>query len=49
MNYSDFNIFIQVLVFVHARNATVRTSLQLLEYARNRGDLEHFLYKEKDG
>ncbi|CAF1136865.1 unnamed protein product [Rotaria sp. Silwood1] len=38
----------QVLVFVHARNATVRTGLQLLEYARNRGDLEHFLYKEKD-
>lgn len=38
----------QVLVFVHARNATVRTALQLLEYARNRDDLEHFLYKEKD-
>ena len=38
----------QVLVFVHARNATVRTALQLLEYARNRDDMEHFLFKEKD-
>ncbi|CAF2034237.1 unnamed protein product [Rotaria magnacalcarata] len=38
----------QVLVFVHARNATVRTGLQLVEYARNRGDLEYFLYKAKD-
>ncbi|CAF0809302.1 unnamed protein product [Adineta steineri] len=38
----------QVLVFVHARNATVRTGLQLLEYARNRGDLEHFLWKDKE-
>ncbi|CAF1149002.1 unnamed protein product [Adineta ricciae] len=38
----------QVLVFVHARNATVRTGLQLLEYARNRGDTEQFLYKGKE-
>jgi activating signal cointegrator complex subunit 3 len=38
---------LQVLVFVHARNATVRTALQLVEYARNRGDLDHFLYEEK--
>ncbi|CAF0793697.1 unnamed protein product [Didymodactylos carnosus] len=38
----------QVLVFVHARNATVRTALQLLEYARNQGDVEHFIYKPEN-
>lgn len=38
----------QVLVFVHARNATVRTGLQILEYARNRNDLKHFEYSPKD-
>eukprot|EP00794_Sanderia_malayensis_P000549 gene549-1206_t len=33
----------QVMVFVHARNATVRTALQLRETARNRGDITAFL------
>ena len=38
----------QVLVFVHARNATTRTAMQLLEYARNRGDLDYFLFSEDE-
>ena len=31
------------MVFVHARNATVRTALQFRELARNRGDITAFL------
>ncbi len=31
------------MVFVHARNATVRTALQFREIARNRGDITAFL------
>ena len=31
------------MVFVHARNATVRTALQFREIARNRGDINAFL------
>eukprot|EP00795_Rhopilema_esculentum_P017649 gene17649-9293_t len=33
----------QVMVFVHARNATVKTALQFREIARNRGDISVFL------
>ena len=33
----------QVMVFVHARNATVKTAMSLLETASNRGKTEEFL------
>lgn len=33
----------QVMVFVHARNATVKSGMNLLENAQNRGDTELFL------
>ncbi len=33
----------QVMVFVHARNATVKGGMSLLEMAQNRGQAEHFL------
>ena len=36
----------QVMVFVHARNATVKTALALLEEARNKGQVGLF---EPDG
>ncbi|TNN71061.1 Activating signal cointegrator 1 complex subunit 3 [Liparis tanakae] len=32
----------QVMVFVHARNATVRTGMALIEMAKNRGDTSFF-------
>jgi activating signal cointegrator complex subunit 3 len=32
----------QVMVFVHARNATVKTALKLREMAKNQGDIELF-------
>ncbi|KAK6170203.1 hypothetical protein SNE40_018654 [Patella caerulea] len=32
----------QVMVFVHARNETVRTAMTLLEMARNQGDIQLF-------
>lgn len=31
------------MVFVHARNATVRTGMKLMELASNRGHTQHFL------
>ena len=37
------NIFFQVMVFVHARNATVKTALNLRERASNEGDIDLFL------
>ena len=37
------NIFSQVMVFVHARNATVKTALNLKERANNEGDVDLFL------
>ena len=37
------NIFSQVMVFVHARNATVKTALNLRERANNEGDIDLFL------
>jgi len=33
----------QVMVFVHARNATIKTALKLREMAKCNGDIEHFL------
>lgn len=36
----------QVMVFVHARNATVKTGLRLLETARNRGQQAAFAPEE---
>ncbi len=30
------------MVFVHARNSTVRTSMSLIEMAKNRGELSFF-------
>jgi len=33
----------QVMVFVHARNATVKTAMALREKANNEGDIEYFL------
>uniref|UniRef100_UPI00358EF322 activating signal cointegrator 1 complex subunit 3 isoform X2 n=1 Tax=Myxine glutinosa TaxID=7769 RepID=UPI00358EF322 len=36
----------QVMVFVHARNATVRTAMALLEMAKNRGEEHFFLPKQ---
>jgi activating signal cointegrator complex subunit 3 len=33
----------QVMVFVHARNATIKTALKLREMAKVNGDIEHFL------
>ncbi|XP_072535818.1 activating signal cointegrator 1 complex subunit 3 [Salminus brasiliensis] len=32
----------QVMVFVHARNSTVRTSMNLIEMAKNRGEITFF-------
>nr|E7F8F4.2 RecName: Full=Activating signal cointegrator 1 complex subunit 3 [Danio rerio] len=32
----------QVMVFVHARNSTVRTAMSLIEMAKNRGELSFF-------
>lgn len=32
----------QVMVFVHARNATVRTAMGLIEMAKNRGEICFF-------
>lgn len=32
----------QVMVFVHARNATVRTAMTLIEMAKNRGESSFF-------
>ncbi|XP_031431613.1 activating signal cointegrator 1 complex subunit 3 isoform X2 [Clupea harengus] len=32
----------QVMVFVHARNATVRTAMNLIEMAKNRGEVSFF-------
>ena len=32
----------QVMVFVHARNATVKTAMALMELARNSGELQLF-------
>ncbi|XP_076136691.1 activating signal cointegrator 1 complex subunit 3 [Alosa pseudoharengus] len=32
----------QVMVFVHARNSTVRTAMSLIEMAKNRGDVSFF-------
>ena len=32
----------QVMVFVHARNATVRTGMALIEMAKNRGEASFF-------
>lgn len=32
----------QVMVFVHARNATVRTAMGLIEMAKNRGETSFF-------
>ena len=37
------NIFFQVMVFVHARNATVKTALNMRERANNEGDINFFL------
>ena len=37
------NIFSQVMVFVHARNATVKTALNLRERANDEGDIDLFL------
>ena len=37
------NIFFQVMVFVHARNATVKTALNMRERANNEGDIHFFL------
>ena len=33
----------QVMVFVHARNATVKSGMNLLEMAQNRGTTECFM------
>ncbi len=33
----------QVMVFVHARNATIKTALKLRDMAKNEGDISHFL------
>uniref|UniRef100_A0A4W3HS74 Activating signal cointegrator 1 complex subunit 3 n=1 Tax=Callorhinchus milii TaxID=7868 RepID=A0A4W3HS74_CALMI len=35
----------QVMVFVHARNSTVRTAMALQEMAKNRGEIMYFLPK----
>lgn len=32
----------QVMVFVHARNSTVRTAMSLIEMAKNRGESTFF-------
>ena len=32
----------QVMVFVHARNATIKTALKLRDFAKNEGDIQHF-------
>lgn len=32
----------QVMVFVHARNSTVRTAMTLIEMAKNRGEASFF-------
>ena len=37
------NIFSQVMVFLHARNATVKTALNLRERSNNEGDIDLFL------
>lgn len=37
------NVLSQVMVFVHARNATVKTALNLRERANNKGDIDLFL------
>lgn len=31
------------MVFVHARNATVRTAMSLIERAKNSGEISYFL------
>lgn len=32
----------QVMVFVHARNATVRTAMGMIEMAKNQGEMSFF-------
>ena len=34
--------FLQVMVFVHARNATVKTAMAMCEMAKAQGDIESF-------
>ena len=36
----------QVMVFVHARNATVRTATALRDLAASNGDLTHFQHEQ---
>lgn len=41
--YSLLCIYLlQVMVFVHARNSTVRTAMSLIEMAKNRGEVSFF-------
>lgn len=37
------------MVFVHARNETVRTAFNLIEQARNKGDTPHFVVEQSKG
>ncbi|CAG5136749.1 unnamed protein product, partial [Candidula unifasciata] len=39
----------QVMVFVHARNETVRTAFNLIEQAKNKGDMSHFVVEQSRG
>uniref|UniRef100_A0A9J7XKW9 Activating signal cointegrator 1 complex subunit 3 n=1 Tax=Cyprinus carpio carpio TaxID=630221 RepID=A0A9J7XKW9_CYPCA len=42
-SYAKYNeFFSHVMVFVHARNSTVRTAMSLIEMAKNRGELSFF-------
>lgn len=37
-----FTFVFKVMVFVHARNSTVRTAMALIEIAKNRGESSFF-------
>ena len=39
-------MILQVMVFVHARNATVRTATALRDLASSYGDLVHFQHEQ---
>ena len=47
--YLRFDLRHQVLVFVHARNATIGTANALLEIARERNETSFFSCQNMDG
>ena len=45
----NIDAFVQVLIFVHARNATVKTAKEMIRQARQHNEISLFSACDKDG